>query len=153
MQNKQTSIEQRYKNLLIIWAAMLMSQFIFLLVIFLLKPEMFRLDFSKPLLGENQTIVIAFLFIALSNFVFSFVLKNNFLNRAAQEQNAGIVQTALIIAIALCEMISLFGFVLAFAFNYQYFFIWLALGILGIILHFPKRESLHLATYQKTKKF
>jgi hypothetical protein len=59
------------------------------------------------------------------------------------------VQTGLIIAVALCEASSLFGLTLAFAFDYQYFFLWIILGILGIALHFPRRSELHAASYKK----
>jgi hypothetical protein len=48
----------------------------------------------------------------------------------------------------LCEAISLLGVALAFAFSYQYFFLWFALGILGTILHFPKRDNLVAASYK-----
>jgi hypothetical protein len=37
---------------------------------------------------------------------------------------------------------------MAFAFSYQYFFLWFALGILGMILHFPKRDNLIAAAYK-----
>jgi len=79
----------------------------------------------------------------------SFVLRKRFINQAINEQKLQLVQTAMIIGCALCESITLFGVVLAFAQNYQYFFLWFALGILGIILHFPRRENLIAASYKK----
>lgn len=153
MQNKNTSIEQIYKSQMIIWFALFMSQFVFILVIFMVKPEVLKLDLAKPILGENSIIPIAFAFMGILNLVISFVMKKNLLNDSVQHQNPALVQTAIVIACALCESISLFGFVLAFAFDYQYFFVWFLIGIVGMIFHFPKRESLHLATYQQSQKF
>ncbi len=121
----------------------------FLVVLFFSKPKIFELDFSKPLLGENALFVIIIGVAGILNFIISLSLRKKFIDRAIAEQNVGLVQTATIIGCALCESISLFGLVLAFAQNYQYFFLWFALGILGMILHFPRRENLIAASYKR----
>ncbi len=149
MQNEKTNVEGTYKTLVIIWFALLMSQVMFLVVIFMTKPEIFKFDFTKPPLGENAVIVIAFAVLALANFGLSFVMKKRSYAQAIAEQKIQYVQTGLIIACALCEVISLLGFVLAFAFAYQFFFLWFALGIFGILLHFPRRDSVIAASYKK----
>ncbi|MBK9162903.1 MAG: hypothetical protein IPM21_03185 [Acidobacteria bacterium] len=59
------------------------------------------------------------------------------------------VMTGLIVACAVCESISLMGFVLAIAFGYQYFFFWFIIGIIGIFMHFPRRQHLLEAVYGK----
>lgn len=149
-QNPQrTNVEPIYKTLAVIWFALLFSQVMLLVVVYFAKPEIFRFDFSKPLLGENPAITIVFALLAISCLVFSFVLSRKFLNQAAAAQNVALVQTALVVGCALCEAISLFGVVLVFAFTYQYFFLWFALGILGTILHFPKRDYLIDASYKR----
>jgi hypothetical protein len=142
------SVEPAYRTLTIVWFALLVSQAMLLLVIYFAKPEVFRFDFSKPLLGENSVIILIFAMLAISNLVISFVLSRKNLNQAVAAQSIGLVQTAMIIGCALCESISLFGVVLAFAYSYQYFFLWFALGILGTILHFPRRDNLIAATYK-----
>ncbi len=147
--NQNLNVEQNYKTLAIIWFVLLMSQMVFLVVIFFAKPEVFKFDFTKPFLGENATIVIVFALLAISNLVLSFVMKKRSYEQAIVEQKIAFVQTGLLIACALCEAISLLGFVLAFAFSYQYFFLWFALGILGIILHFPRRENVIAANYKR----
>ncbi len=116
---------------------------------FFAKPEVFKFDFTKPVLGENAVFVSVFAALALANFGLSFVMKKRSYEQAIAEQKIVFVQTGLIIACALCEAISLLGVVLAFAFSYQYFFLWFALGILGIILHFPRRENVFAANYKK----
>ena len=141
--------EQSYKLLTIIWLALLFSQVMFLVVIFFAKPEVFRFDLTKPLLGENSAIVLAFAALAIVNFALSFIMKKRAYQQAIAEQKIAYVQTGLILACAFCEAISLLGIILAFAFSYQYFFLWLALGIVGIVLHFPRRDDVIAANYKK----
>lgn len=149
MQTQNQNVEGQYRILAIIWFSLLVSQLLFLVVIYFTKPEIYRFDFLKPLLGDNQMIIVVFALLAISNLVLSFVLRKKYLNQAIAEQKTALVQTAMIIACVLCEAVSLFGVFLAFAFSYQYFFLWFALGILGTILHFPRRDNLTAASYQK----
>lgn len=150
MQNENQNANAQYQTLVIIWGALLMSQFMFLVILFTTKPELFKFDFSKSLLdGENSIVVIALAILGIITFLLSFVLKKKFLAQAVNEQKTELVQTAMIVACALCEATTLFGLVIAFAFTYQYFFAWFALGILGIILHFPKRDDLFAASYKR----
>jgi hypothetical protein len=143
------NIEQSYKTLVIIWFALLVSQILFLVVIFFAKPEVYKFDFSKPLLGQNPALIIPFAVLAITNFALSFIMKKRSYGQAVEKQEIAYVQTGLILACAFCEAISLLGMVLAFAFSYQYFFAWFALGILGIILHFPRRDDVVSASYKK----
>lgn len=149
MQNQNINPEQAYRTLVIIWLALLFSQFLFLVLIYFVKREVFRFDFTKPLLGEQAVIIIAFALVAILNLVISLVLKKKFLAQAIAERNVAFVQTAMIAGCALCEAIALFGLMLVFVANYQYFFFWSALGILGMLLHFPRRENVFAASYKK----
>ncbi|MCY7377001.1 MAG: hypothetical protein LH472_13665 [Pyrinomonadaceae bacterium] len=149
MPSQNLNIETQYRTMSVLWFALLFSQIMLLVVLFFAKPEIFRFDFSKSLLGENAAVILALAFVGISTFLLSFVWRKRFLAQAVSEQKPALVQTALIIGGALCEAISLFGLVLAFAFSYQYFFLWFALGILGTILHFPKRDNLIAASYKK----
>ena len=141
--------ESSYKTLLIIWGALLFSQFVLVAMIWCMKPELFKFDFSQPILGDNAVIVGLFAMLSLSDIAISFILRKKTLERSVAEQSIPLVQTAMIIGIALCEAISLFGVMLAFAFNYQYFFIFSILGAIGVLLHFPRREDIHAASYRK----
>ena len=153
MPNQKPSVVESYNNMVVIWAALFSSQFIFLLMIFLLKPELFGLDLTKPVLNESAPIILIFALLAVTNLLFSFVLKKKYLTRAFEKQNVGLVRTALTVSCALAESVTLLGFLLALLFDYQYFLIWFALGIIGMIFHFPKRDNLHLATFKKTQEF
>ncbi|MBL8180127.1 MAG: hypothetical protein JNL64_00780 [Blastocatellia bacterium] len=143
------SAEQSYRTLLIIWAALLFSQFMFVVLIWFSKPELFKFDFSQPLLGDNAVIVGVFAMLSFSDIVISLILRKKTLERSVAEQSIPLVQTAMIIGCALSEAISLFGVMLAFAFNYQYFFVFSILGVIGILLHFPRRSDVHAASYRQ----
>jgi hypothetical protein len=54
----------------------------------------------------------------------------------------------MIVGCALCESVSLFGIMLAFVADYQYFFLWFILGIGSMIFHFPRRDNLIAASYK-----
>lgn len=146
--NQKPAIAARYQTLVVIWAALLMSQFMFVFLIFLTRRELFAFDFTKPLAGQSSAMIIGFALAAVTCFLFSFAFKKRFFERAVEQQNPQLVQSGLIIAIALCEACSLIGLALAFAFDYQYFFLWIALGVLGILLHFPRRDVLVSASYR-----
>lgn len=149
MQNQKPNIEAQYKSMLIIWAGLLMSQLMFVLVIFLTRPTLFTFDFSQPIAGNSASMVVGFAVAAVTAVLFSFAFRKRLNERAVEAQDTAQVQSGLIIALALCEASSLFGLTLAFAFDYQYFFLWIALGVIAMLLHFPKRDELHAASYKK----
>lgn len=148
MNSKPTLVEQ-YQILVIIWASLLMSQILFLVLLFVVKGELFRFEFSQSPLAPSWPMILAFAVAAVACFLISFSFKNRFIVRAAVEQKPELVQSGFIIALALCEACSLLGLCLAFAFNYQYFFFWFALGIVGILVNFPKQDHLLAAGYKQ----
>ena len=155
--NAEPSIEGQYHTMMVIWASLFMSQVLFLVLVYFTRPQLFRFDFARPFLGESgrgsgstAALIIGFAVAAVTAVLFSFAFKRRLNERAAAEQNTAQVQTGFVIALALCEAASLFGLTLAFAFDYPYFYAWLALGIVGMILHFPKRDPLHAASMKKT---
>jgi hypothetical protein len=149
MANEKPNLVAQYQTLVILWAALLMSQILFLVMLFVLKWELFSFDLSQPITGQSASMILGFAVAAITCFLFSFAFKKRFFERAVEQQNPALVQTGLIIACALCEASSLLGLALAFAFDYQYFFLWFALGILGILLHFPRQDSLLAAGYKR----
>ncbi|MEZ5429475.1 MAG: hypothetical protein R2747_24740 [Pyrinomonadaceae bacterium] len=149
MENKNIPVEEAYRTLMIIWFGLFMSQLMFFVLVFFAKPELFSLDLSRPALGGNPPIILIFFLLALSNLVLSLFLGKMFIDRAIEEQKVPLVQTAMIIGCALCESISLLGIFLAFILSYQYFFIWILLGIFGMTLHFPKRAHIQAAGFKK----
>lgn len=129
-----------------IWGVLLLSAFAFLFVLYLTVPKVFKFNSSTPIADENFLIILIFAIVALSNFGMSFVLRKYFVERAIREQDAAGVQSAVIISCALCEAIALFGFMLALVAEYQYFFVWFALGLVGILINIPRKSELVAAS-------
>ena len=59
MNANDQKINAQYQTLLVIWVSLTISQFLFVLLTFFVKPQLFRLDASKPLLGSQPIMVIA----------------------------------------------------------------------------------------------
>ena len=148
MNSPKPGLVAQYQTLLIIWGALLMSQLLFVVMLVVTKPNLFRFDFSQSPLEPSAAMILGFAVAAVTCVAFSFAFKRRLYERAVEEQSPAQVQSGLIIALALCEASSLFGLVLAFAFDYPYFFLWFALGILGMLLHFPKQSDLLAAGYK-----
>ncbi len=79
-------------------------------------------------------------------------MRKKSLEQAVAEQNVRHVQIGLIIGCALCESISLIGMVLIIVFAYPFFYLWFALGIFGVFLHFPRRQQLLDASYKSQNR-
>lgn len=152
MNEPKPDLVAQYQKLLVIWAAIMMSQLMLLLVLFFTKRELFEFRFDQPVEGQSGAMILGFAVVAISCVGFSFAFKRRFLERAFEQQDPKLVQSGHIIAIALCEAASLIGMSLAFAFDYQYFLVWFILGIASTLLHFPRQNDLLAAGYKKPTK-
>lgn len=151
MEKSSKPVKVEYRTLVVIWAALLMSQVFFAVLVYFIRPQIFQIDVSSPMLGEQPLIVLIFAVAAIVVFALSFILRNQYIRRAASDRDAGCVQTGLALGCALSEMCSILGLILALVFGYQYFFLWLALGLAGILLHFPRKRNLDAAFVQSVK--
>lgn len=149
-------VQVKYQTLLVTWIALLVSQVTFLVLIWFVKPDIFaagaernaREGFWAAFLNETPLVTLVFAGIAIVFLFLSFVLSRQHMRRAVRDQDAGCVQTALILGCALAEIPSLLGVVLAFFFDHPYFYLWIALGVFGILLHFPRKGNLDAASYK-----
>ncbi|PYS98337.1 MAG: hypothetical protein DMF63_16940 [Acidobacteria bacterium] len=144
--SKGKPINVEYQTLVILWLALLASQAIFFAIVWFAKPEIFTAEARGSILHNLPLVTVVFTAIAILFFVLSFVLKRQYMRRAARDHDAGCVQTGLLLGCVLSEVSSVLGLVLAFVFNHPYFYLWLALGALGIFLHFPRKGNLDAAT-------
>jgi uncharacterized YccA/Bax inhibitor family protein len=147
---ENAEVEHQLRITRIVWVVFLVSQISFLTALFLAKPELFKFDSGKSFLGDAPLIPIIFALLAITNLALSFFLKSQAFKKAIEEQSPKLVQTGTILGLAFCEAVSIMGLILAFAFNYQYFFLWFALGIFVMLLHFPRRAVLLAASYKKS---
>jgi hypothetical protein len=149
MQNSDPRTAGQLQTMIVLWAALLMSQLLFLLLVFFIKPGLFPPQFSAPLLGDDPAAVVVLAAAALTVVVISFFVRAQSVRKGIESNNVGLIQTGLIMGCALCETSSLIGVLLAVAFDYRYFFFWIALGIIGMILHFPRRTDIEAANFRK----
>lgn len=139
MQGEEANHQHRITK--IVWVIFLVSQISFLLAVFLTKKEIFNFG-GESVLGEEPIIPIIFAIFALTNLLISFYLKFLSFKRAVDENNPKLFQTGTILALAFCESIGIMGLILAMLFHYHYFFLWFGLAIVGILLHYPRRQNL-----------
>lgn len=147
MQNEKPEISGQYQTMFIVWSALLMSNFLFLGLVFFVKPELFVFD-SGLLPFDDAVVIGIFALLAVSAVAASIFLRKQNVEKGIAEQKVEHLQTGMILGCALCEVSSMLGLMLAFAFDYQYFFLWIAFGILGIFLHLPKRSDIIAANYR-----
>ena len=138
-------IKVEYQTLVVLWFALLTSQVLFLVFVYSLKPELFTFDPSRSFFTSQPLITLVFGVIALVFLILSVVLSRQHIRRAVQDQDAGCVQTGLILGCALSEVPSVLGLLLAFVFDHPYFYLWIVLGLLGILIHFPRKGNLEAA--------
>lgn len=137
-----TEIDHKYRTLRIIWLILLFSQLLFIGVVYSVKADVFAAEGHESLVATDSPIVIGAAFLAVMNLVISFVISRKAIERGIAEQKPEYVQTALVIGCAFCEAVSIIGLLLAFVFEYPYFYLWLIAGLVGIFFHFPRRQNL-----------
>lgn len=148
MGSEKINPEQAFMSMMVVWFALVVSQGLFLVLAFFIKPELLRFDFSQPLLGGDAVVIGVLAVVSLSIFAASFVMRKRFITQAIDGQRVELVQTAMIVGCSMCEAVSIIGLFLAVANDYRYFFIFSGLGIVGTALHFPKRNDVQAATFK-----
>jgi hypothetical protein len=148
MQDEKTDLNKAHQTLVIVWAALLFSQVLFLLMIYLVKREVFVFDFSQPIGGGDPILVMALAGVSVVSFFLSISFRRKFVREAIGKQEVKLVQTGMIIGCALGESITLFGLLLVFIENYSYFYFFFALGILAILLSYPRRGDVMAAGFR-----
>lgn len=138
---KQENVDARFTTMLIIWFAMLMSVGTFFVIIQLVE---------QPARAEADTsmVVGGLLLLGIFTLLASFIIKRKILAQSVRQQRADLVQSAMIVALALCESTSLFGLIAYFATATRYYYLFFIIGITGTLLHFPRRDQLLAASYK-----
>ena len=124
-----------------LWAALLLSLGLyFAMTIFLQKPDS----------EDTKSRVLTFALTAAGVFlvIVSFAVKQKFVAQAEAKQAPALLQTGLIIALAFCESAALLGLVDFFITGNRYYFVTFIVAVVGMILHFPRREQLAVAMYR-----
>ena len=142
-------VRVEYKSLVVIWFALLISQGLFLAIVMIVKPGIISAAGNADPLGDKPLIVLAFAVAAVAFFALSIILGRQHMRRAIVDHDQACVQTGLVLGCALSEVCSVLGLVLAFVWNYPYFFLWMILGTLGILINFPRKGTLDAAAIRE----
>jgi hypothetical protein len=91
--------------------------------------------------NENPTLVTALLIVAFALVVASFVVKRRLPARTDNVDVAARRRHADIVALVLCEAAALYALPVWFITGWSRSYVFLVVGLAGILLHHPKRES------------
>lgn len=137
-----TELATRYQTMIILWFALLMSVGMYLLFTVLTAPG---IDSNGQ--PPSSGLPIAFTSLGAIFVILSFVVKQKVLASSVEQQDVGLVQKAMVVALALCEVPALLGVIVHFVFgSRQYYWLFL-LAAAGMILHFPRRSQLEAARW------
>lgn len=142
---RDTGLEARLRTMRILWGVFLVTIGMYVLIcVFVLPPSDAAVQDAN-----NTTLLTALAAFAVGALAASFLLKGRIYAQAIQQSDPAKFQTGFIIAEALCEVAALFGLVGLFVTNIRYAYLLFALGALGQLLHFPRREQLAAAYGKK----
>jgi len=82
--------------------------------------------------------------------VLSFAVKRKLLERSVMNQDVTLVQKALVVASAMCEVAAVLGLVERFTMKGNDYYLLFFVALAGTALHFPRREQLESATYKSS---
>jgi F0F1-type ATP synthase membrane subunit c/vacuolar-type H+-ATPase subunit K len=143
-QSTQPNIDARYRTMLTLWFALLVSVgMYFLLVLF-----MARETINASETPRNTPLIVSLTALGAGLVLLSLVVKQKLLKRSVEQQRIELVQQALIVACALCEVSALLGLVVRFLYNSNEYYLLFLISALGMALHFPRRAQLLSATYR-----
>jgi F0F1-type ATP synthase membrane subunit c/vacuolar-type H+-ATPase subunit K len=129
-QPQSPKAEHRFAVML--WAIMLFSLAMYYLVIRLVRPDQ---------AVENPTLVKILLVLSGASAVASFAIRKYFEARARDARLPALRRTGLIIGLVLCEAAALFGVVVWFTTASPQYYIFLLIGIVAMLLHYPTRPD------------
>lgn len=140
MQNPQeieAKVEARYRVFLILWIAIFVSMALLFTLAFIVTNV-------NP--APNPAMTFAFLGVAVTVVVVSVFVKQRAVNRAIDKRDVLALQSGYITSFALCEAAALLGLLDHFVTGSSYYYFSFALGALGMLLHFPKKDHVRAAT-------
>ncbi|HEX9424116.1 MAG TPA: hypothetical protein VF899_12805 [Pyrinomonadaceae bacterium] len=128
----ENDLDKRYQTLVVLWSALLLSVGMYFLFLTFAAPRIH----NEPA-NRSSLLIVALITLGLFLVIASFAVKQKLLERSVEKQDVSLVQKALVIACAMCEVSALLGFLERLIIgNREYYWLFLfAAG--GIALHFP----------------
>jgi len=88
--------------------------------------------------------------VAILMVLVAFVIKTKLLSKALEQQSTGMVQQAYVVTWAITEVAAVLGLIDFFLTNDRYYFVLLIIAVLGVLLHFPRREHVVNAAFNNS---
>jgi hypothetical protein len=136
---KAGNVDARYRTMLIIWFALLMSVGLYFFL---------TLVIERPAAGDDPMLFSVFMAASVIPLVISILLKHKLLAQSVREQRPDLVQSAMILAVALSEAVALFGLLIFFTTRTPYYYVFFIVSALAILFHMPRRDQLLAASYK-----
>jgi hypothetical protein len=137
-QQVEAKVEARHKVFLILWFALFVSVMLFVVLVLVTGSK------GTP----NPTLSYALLGIGSMTVLVSFLLKQQMVNKAINSNDIAALQSAHIVALALCESAALFGVFDRFVTASQTSWFLFGIAAIGILLHFPKKDQIRAVSYK-----
>lgn len=140
----KVNIDLRYRTMLILWFALMMSVVMYVLMVVVIKqgpggPE------PPP---DNRMLSFILAGVGAFSAVISFPIRSKFLQQSVEKQDLRLVQTALIVGCALCEIPALLALLARFILPGNDYLLLFAISLIAMALHFPRRSNLLAASYK-----
>jgi peptidoglycan/LPS O-acetylase OafA/YrhL len=138
----QNTIDARYRVLIILWAAFLLS----LVIYFVIAQFTTRAN-----VDDGQGRILTFMFTAAGTLmaIVSTVIRQKFVSQAEDFQRPHLVNTGYVIAFAFCETAGILGLMDHMLTGNRYYYVLLIIGAIGLISLWPQRDHLLRAYYKK----
>jgi len=137
-QQAEARAEARHKVFLILWFALFVSVMLLLVLVLVAGSR------GTP----NPTLSYGLLGIGSMTVLGSFLLKQQLVQKAINNNDIAALQSAHIVSLALCESAALFGVLDRFMTASQTSWFLFAIAAIGILLHFPKRDQIRAVSYK-----
>ena len=141
----EIDLNKRYQTMLTLWFALLMSVVMYFVFVQIAAPPIANAE--NP---SNSRLVVVITALGAMFVVVSFMVKRKLLERSVEAQDVGMVQKAMIVALALCEVSALLGLLERFVFGNREYYLLFILAAAGDLFHFPRRSQLEAASYKST---
>ena len=140
----QNDLDKRYKTMLTLWFGIAMSIGSLFAFTLFAAPE----PPSEPASRSSTVVLFAFAAVGTLVVVLSFAVKRKLLQRSVEQQDVMLVQPAMVVACAMCEVSALLGVMERFVIGSREHFLLFLIAAVGIALHFPRRDQLLAATWK-----
>ena len=98
---------------------------------------------SRP--NPNTSLSFALIGAAFMVVILSVLIKLRAVQRAIEKRDPAMLQSGYILSFALCEAAALWGVTDHFVTGSSYYYFSFALAVLGMLLHFPKKDHVRAA--------